>query len=263
VSGSGNGLPLVRDYPPPPWWASLPSSDVHSLLTVSSTLVFPPTHVVMTELLKTTFLVEEKAFCAALCLGEIGPNGDWNTLFGGTEWTGSLDSFPNWSGVVWTDPATGQQSVTHAYGGPQFEPGTYGDIAARTGLHDVHPFSQIQNGLYLAYKDFKTRSGSDLLVALQSNSLGSITLYLSATWPGGASSSFPSRYTAALSFFRSVSTTQTPAPIPDPIPIPLPPTPVPIPSPIPIPSSSIIDIDITLSGKIMVSDLALLLEKIS
>lgn len=196
--------PVVPDipsrlYPPMPWWQP------EGLLADAQSLA-PPASIVVSELRKTNYQREEKAFFAACSAGEIGSQGTFNTLFGGSEWKGTLDHFPNWPGIIWTDPKTGQQSITHAYGAVQFEPDTWNLIAKLTGKYDVQPPSQILNGLYLAYKDFKSRSGINMLDTLKAGQLEKISQYLFLTWPGGCSTGFPARYNAALSLFPADET---------------------------------------------------------
>jgi len=196
--------------------------------------------VVISELMKTSYQREEKACAAAISATEAGSRGDFNTLYGGTTWTGSLDAFPDWAGVLFIDD-NGVQSITHAYGAFQFEPATWRMIAGLTGRSDVRPPSQILNALYLAYKDFKRRSGTDLLVTLKSGALDQISRYLVQTWPGGCDTGFPARYTAALKLFPEIV---------------VPPPPTPDVPPIVLPSDMV---EVTITAKMKLSDLAKIL----
>jgi muramidase (phage lysozyme) len=223
-----------REYPPDPWWGSQGIvTEAQSLSSASS--------IVISELNKTPYQREEKAFFAAISAGEVGSRGTFNTLYGGAEWTGSLAGFPNWAGVIVTD-SSGEKSITHAYGAVQFEPATWNLIAGLSGKSDVTPPSQILNGIWLGYKDLRTRSGGmDLLASLKAGMLDQVGRNLYQTWPGGASTSFAARYTAALQLFPD-----TPAPLP-------------IPPPPDLPPSAPELIEITIRAKVSLEDLKTIL----
>jgi muramidase (phage lysozyme) len=224
-----------REYPPDPWWGA------QGVVTEAQSLSSAPA-VVISELNKTPYQREEKAFFAAISAGEVGSRGTFNTLYGGAEWTGSLAGFPNWAGVIVTD-SNGEKSITHAYGAVQFEPATWDLIAGLSGKIDVAPPSQILNGIWLGYKDFKTRSGGmDLLASLKAGLLDQVGRNLYPTWPGGASTSFAARYTAALQLFCDA-------------PIPIPPPPAP-------PPSTAEFIEIAIKAKVSRADLKTILSLI-
>ena len=116
-------------------------------------------------------------------------------------------AFPDWGGNAEHD--------THAFGVWQDEPETYAEIVALTGDPSVAPQSQITNNWVLAVRDYKTRSGGDLLATLQAGQLDAVSPALIATWPGGADAGFPARYAQALAMFP-IDAPAPPSPTPAP-----------------------------------------------
>jgi hypothetical protein len=133
-----------------------------------------------------------KAGLAAIAEGEGGAT--FTILFGGSQWTGSLDRFPNWPGK-----AVGN-SETHAAGFVQFEPASYAEAAVISGRSAFYPQDQIQNGWDYAATIFKARSGLDLHAVLEAggSKLALVTTYLLPIWPGGCDGGFAKRFNANL-----------------------------------------------------------------
>jgi hypothetical protein len=113
-------------------------------------------------------------------------------LFGFREYSGALDAFPVWSG----DTVGGV--TTHAAGILQDQPGTYAEIVALTGDPGFGPQSQLKNNWVLAVRDFKARTGGDLIGTLQDGATYLVPHGLAATWPEGCDANFPQRYAQAL-----------------------------------------------------------------
>jgi hypothetical protein len=74
-----------------------------------------------------------RAFLATIRKAE---GAGYNTLVGGGSFR-DMSQIPQWAG--WRSPKTGK--ISHAFGGYQFQPGTYREQAAITGLYDVSPQS--------------------------------------------------------------------------------------------------------------------------
>lgn len=165
---------------------------------------FIPAAEVLTELLASPLPREGRALMTALSTETLIGNPPawpftWSPFrceFGFHEWTGSLAAFPDWGGNA--------EFKTHAVGVWQDEPATYAGIAARTGNAGFEPQDQIVNNWALAVRDYGTRTGGNLLddlVAGDAAHLDAVQKGLVGTWPGGANSGFPARYTAALALF--------------------------------------------------------------
>jgi hypothetical protein len=134
-----------------------------------------------------------KAGLAAIAEGEGGST--FTILYGGSQWAGSLATFPSWAGK-----GVGN-SETHAAGAFQFEPGSYGEAARISGRSSFYPQDQIQNAWDYAATIFAARySAASLHDVLQAggNGLALIPTFLLSIWPGGCNSNFPSRYAANL-----------------------------------------------------------------
>ena len=171
------------------------------------------TAAILAELNRAYGSASSKCFLAAVTEGEGGVS--WNTLYGyGTLlppdagvsgpigarlWTGSIATFPTWGG------ASISNGVTHAAGAFQFEPASYSGAAQTTGRSTFWPQDQIMNGWTLAAQNFQALSGQSLHTVLDADQLDLIPQYLMATWPGGCSSSFPSRYADNLSLVTTTS----------------------------------------------------------
>jgi hypothetical protein len=177
--------------------------------------------------------IEAQAFLAALTEGE---GGDLpNRLYGGGElrtpnnpnigtdangriWKGSLDVFPDWGGAWLSQNGAGDYST--AAGVLQFTGTTWRRVSPITGRKTFSIEDQLENGWWLASDDFLRRSHMDLLGILQSGMLALIPTFLGTppkanTWPGGASSTFPKRYTANLAALKAPAPAPAP-PAPDP-----------------------------------------------
>jgi hypothetical protein len=162
---------------------------------------------VLAELRRSGLPVTDQAGLAALAEGEGGNS--FRTLYsGGTmlapnnpnvsvvgkirQWNGSLDAFPDWGGAT---AAGGTHST--AAGAWQDTGTTWLDYAARFGVTDFQPQSQIKFNLALARQRFPQFSA-----VLTAGTPQVVSPMLVKTWPGGADSGFAKRYTnnlAALS----------------------------------------------------------------
>lgn len=168
----------------------------------------------------TDIPIEGLALLDAIAVGESGGKADddaYTILYGGGHFTG-YGAFPQWAG----------KNNSHAAGRYQFEPATWAETAAALGLKDFSPASQDAGAWWLAQRDFKARSGDDLLVYLKSGmTLTVVATVLKGTWTSLSPVTLPNRYAAALASRRPAPAPQ-PAPQP---PQPAPPPPVPSPSP--------------------------------
>jgi hypothetical protein len=180
---------------------------------------FQPAQEIVDELQAVTALPREAKAALLAWTSELGPvwGYTWSPflcLFGFHQWTGSLATFPNWSGAV-----VGGKT-THAAGPWQFQPATYAEIVAMTGRPGFYPADQLANAWVLGVRDFGTRThGGDLLAALKAGQFDQVSTALQATWLAGADQGFGDRYTAVLPLFAN----------PPPPPPPLPPSPPPPP----------------------------------
>jgi tape measure domain-containing protein len=79
-------------------------------------------------------LLNDPRIKALLAVIKTAEGGDPKTLYGGAQWGGSMDSFPQWSGKKFYNSKTGRWGTTHAAGSYQFQPGTYAGIGREFGL---------------------------------------------------------------------------------------------------------------------------------
>jgi hypothetical protein len=130
--------------------------------------------------------------------------------FGFTEWTGSLDTFPDWGGNA--------AHKTHAFGVWQDQPASDAEIVELTGDPKMVPQSQIAKNWVRAVRDFHTRTGGgDLLATLKAGGaeLDKVSPALIKTWPAGADG-FRARYEAALQLYPVDPPPPPPPPQPPP-----------------------------------------------
>lgn len=126
---------------------------------------------------------EAAAFMAALSSGEISQSMGFRTQYGGTEWEGSLDTFPDWPGV----PLPGGLHTTATGAWQDTETTWNNDVVDNNPGITFHPQDQIRGNWWLAQRDYKVHSsGGDLLEALKADHLEQISAGLIKTWPGGA-----------------------------------------------------------------------------
>ncbi len=164
---------------------------------------------ILDELNLSNLPIEGKACLAALSEPEAR---SFLSLFGDSAkhpnlWSGSLDTFPLWSGAIY------KGLPTHAAGFLQFEPGTYKLCVAATKRAPFHPQDQIINGWYLTQHDFLARSKLNLLLQLQIGRADLVPKYLYKVWGSCADGHFVARYNNNYQIFS-----QTPPPV-----IPMPP----------------------------------------
>jgi hypothetical protein len=189
----------------------------------ATSAAFTPAQEVVDELRQSVLPREGRAAMTALSIETLLGNPlhwpySWSPFrceFGFTEWTGSLDTFPDWGGDV--------AHKTHAFSVWQDEPETYAEIVALTGDPKMVPQSAIANNWVLAVRDFHTRTGGgDLLATLKAGGaeLDKVSPALIKTWPAGADANFRPRYEAALQLYPVDA---PPAPPPPPPPPPAPP----------------------------------------
>lgn len=102
---------------------------------------------------------EAQGFLNTIASGESG--GDYHKLYGGGQFKDD-SQFPDWGGV---QLPSGE--MTHAAGRYQFQPGTWKEAADALGLKDFSPQSQDKAAWWLAQRDYKARTGRDLLTDLK------------------------------------------------------------------------------------------------
>jgi hypothetical protein len=196
--------------------AADPSPEANS----ETSATFTPAQEVVDELRQSALPREGRAAMTALSTETLLGNPlhwpySWSPFrceFGFKEWTGSLDTFPDWGGDV--------AHKTHAFSVWQDQPATYAEIAALTGDPKMVPQSAIANNWVLAVRDFHTRTGGgDLLATLKAGGaeLDKVSPALIKTWPAGADPNFRARYEAALQLYP-VDAPPPPPPPPPPAP---------------------------------------------
>lgn len=189
---------------------------------------------VLTELIAcTTIPAVAKPFVYALGRGEGGVDSNaWVRCYGGSLYSGPLTATFNSTNTLWAGKQ-GPAGISHALGVGQFQPATYQETAARTGLPTIEPQSQLTNIWDLARHVYGIKaSGSSLEVDLAMGKEMRIASLLSETWTSLALPKFSTYYKKAWKLFENPSPTPTPIPTPTPVPTPVPgPTPTPPPQP--------------------------------
>lgn len=148
---------------------------------------------------------ELQALFLSIFQGEVGdqaPNGPvtdpWRVEYGYTYWTGSLDTFPDWGGVLLENGL-----YTTAFGAAQITKTTHADwVKLPSAPTDMNPPSQVAIALLGAASRYATKTSRDLLTDLRSSLLGEIQLALAGTWPGGMNG-FATRYPANLAALQA------------------------------------------------------------
>lgn len=183
---------------------------------------------VLTELLACAAIpAAARPFVYALCSGEGGTDVDaWRRCYGGAFYTGPLTVVFNSANPLWAGKQ-GPAGISHALGAGQFQPATYQETAARTGLPTIEPQSQMANIWYLAQYVYGIKApGASLEADLAAGKEMSVASLLSETWTSLSLPKFATYYTKALNLLEA----STPPPTPAPTPVP---TPTPTPSPTP------------------------------
>jgi muramidase (phage lysozyme) len=155
-----------------------------------------------------TAAMARRAFLDALMVGESG--GRYNVLYGGGTFS-DFSQFPQWAGVRLPN---GQ--MTHAAGGPQFQPATYALCAAHLGLTDFSPASQDAAAWWLAETVYREKTSRELEADLVAQDTTQVAAALHATWTS-LGTAFPGRYRRALAQLGAEVADDTPAPVPVPV----------------------------------------------
>lgn len=187
---------------------------------------------VLTELLACAAIpVAARPFVYALCNGEGGVDSNaWVREYGGGLYTGPLSAVFNSANPLWSGKQ-GPAGISHAFGAGQFQPATYQETAARTGLPTIEPQSQLTNIWSLMQYVYGIKApGASLEADLAAGKEMSVASFLSATWTSLALPKFATYYTKALNLLANLNPTPTPTPTPVPTPVP---GPTPTPSPVP------------------------------
>lgn len=189
---------------------------------------------VLTELLACTSIpTAARPFVYALCIGEGGIDENaWRRCYGGTLYTGPLTAVFNSANPLWTGKQ-GPAGPSHALGAGQFQPATYQETAARTGLPTIEPQSQLMNIWDLARYVYGIKAPSASLEGdLAAGKEMSVASLLRETWTSLGLPKFSMYYTKALNLLESQNPSSVPIPTPPSVPTPIP-TPTPTPSPQP------------------------------
>jgi hypothetical protein len=120
----------------------------------------------------------QQAFLAMLQKGE-NAAGNPTLGFGGADLShAGTDEFgfPQWAGVITGD------TITHAAGLFQFQPGTWDGIASQFNLNFSNPQDQAAGAWYLAQQTFTKNTGGDLTTALQNGDTSQVDSALSSVW---------------------------------------------------------------------------------
>lgn len=149
----------------------------------------------------------QRAFLTAMRGGE--SNGRYNVMYGGKTFDSYADH-PRQPQPIMSGPNAGRMST--AAGADQFLAGTWDEARNALSLPDFSPESQDRAAVWLAARDYKSRTGRDLWADLEGarenpESLNAIGSVLSKTWtslPGGiepnrATQGFGQRFATELS----------------------------------------------------------------
>jgi len=136
-----------------------------------------------------------KALLTDIAGGESG--GQYNVMYGGSTFSSYADH-PNIPHLITSGPNVGKYST--AAGKYQFTHETWKEAQKALGLKDFSPASQDKAAMWVAARDYLSRTGRDLNKDLQSNdphTLAMIGRALAPTWtslPGGIESSQSSQH---------------------------------------------------------------------
>lgn len=127
----------------------------------------------------------------------------YNVLYGGGRFSNFTDH-PRQAIPIVSGPNQGKTSS--AAGRYQMLADTWDEAAEAVGAKDFSPANQDKAAWWLAQRDYKARTGRDLLADLRSGDMSRVPAALAATWtslPGGieqttSSGSFAARYAKAL-----------------------------------------------------------------
>jgi hypothetical protein len=170
---------------------------------------------VLTELLASQIPVLAYPFVYTLCMGEGGTDADaWRREYGGGLYAGSLDAVFNAANPLWDGRLGPTGLPTHALGAGQFQPGTYGEVSARTGLPTLAPQSQLANIWNHAQFVFIRLTGLPLLATLTMGDWGDAGKVLAPTWTSLGLDKYPSRYAVAVKILMGTGPVTTPPPMP-------------------------------------------------
>lgn len=134
---------------------------------------------------RSTLPPEARALLDTIAGPESG--GRYNALYGVNKSFSDYSKHPNVHAPITTGPNAGR--TTTAAGKYQFLSGTWNEAQKALSLPDFSPASQDQAAWWLAQRDYKTRTGRDLLADLKDpNRRNGVGQALAGTWtslPGG------------------------------------------------------------------------------
>lgn len=167
---------------------------------------------VLTEILASPIPSVARPFILALCTGEGGISANaWLTCYGGAVLDVPLTSIFNAKNTLWAGKQ-GPQGISHALGSGQFQPATYEEAAARTGLPDLQPQSQLANTWNHAQFVYHHVTSLQLLDTLTAGKWEDAADVLKGTWASFLSSKLPVRYAAAVQMLAAVPPVTPPSP---------------------------------------------------
>jgi hypothetical protein len=155
------------------------------------------------EIAASPYSPQEKALAAALMGGEAH---DFNQIVGGKQTFDLNGPQPNIEGLP----------GSHAFGGFQFQPGTYDAASQLAGIssNNVTAQGQISAEVEWARKIFSQNTGGQNLdAALAGGNLAQVKQALAGEWPGGTNAGFQSRYDQALHQFSGGAAGGQPIPV--------------------------------------------------
>lgn len=171
---------------------------------------------VWTELLLSPIPHTALPFTLMTAMGEGGLDVDaWRRCWGGSLYTGPLDvefssKNPLWPGKM------GPKGNSRALGAFQFQPGTYEEAAARTGLTDLMPQSQLANFWNHAQAVYRRNSKMNLQSTLYAGDWRDACAVLDQTWTSFTSPKLADRYAKAQVLVGMAPPAPTPVPLPVP-----------------------------------------------
>lgn len=155
-------------------------------------------------------------FVVTCALGEGGVDADaWRREYGGTLYTGALDVVFNSANPLWPGKV-GPAGTSHALGITQFQPATYQEVAARTGLATLAPQSQIANTWNHMQVVYNRVTKGSLPVVLMMGDWPSAASALKTTWTSFTSTKLGDRYASAVKQLTAAIPSMPAPPIPDP-----------------------------------------------
>lgn len=105
----------------------------------------------------------------------------YDVIYGGSRFS-DFSKHPGIYIPIKSGPNAGK--LSSAAGRYQFLESTWEEAAAATGATDFSPAAQDKAAWWLAQRDYRTRTGSDLLTDLQAGEHGKVRRNLAATWEG-------------------------------------------------------------------------------